>query len=156
MLATDLLKDDENLRAEDTKRFVDRSITISVEAYCPKEGRTRTCSFTSTVPTLAERRQMTRLMSVLTDGIKVDTLSEEDRSYYTMLATVSVQCKDVPKWFMEAMQDSVGYLFQVYQTCAEHSARYLRGEPRPSDSAEEGPVFRLSSTLPDDPKAEQT
>lgn len=153
MIATDLLNDDR--RAEETKRFVDRTITISVEAYCPSEGRMRTCSFTSTVPTLAERRQMTRLMAALTDGIKVDTLSEEDRSYYTMLATVTVQCRDVPKWFMEAMQDSVGYLFQVYQTCAEHSARYLRGESRSSDSQEAGPVFRLSSTLPDAAETQQ-
>lgn len=151
-LATDLLASlpgDEP--PAEQKRLVERTINISVEAYVPAEGRMRQCSFESTVPTLPMRQKMSMLFARLIGNLRPENMDGEDRAYFTMLSTVCVQCPNMPDWFLETIQENVGYLMQVYNACCEHTARYLRGERGAGGTEEEGAIFRLSTSLPPAP-----
>lgn len=135
--------------AEDKpKAFVERTIAITVEAFIPRLGEVRSCTFDSTVPTIADRQRMTQLFNRLAGGVSFSNMTPEDQAFYTMLATVFVQCTKMPEWFQEALQENVSYLVQVYNECCEHATRYLRGIGGPGHSPSEVHSFRLSSTLP--------
>jgi hypothetical protein len=147
-LVSDLLKDTAP-PVEQEKKFVERSISLTAEdVFCPFDGQRRSCTVTSTIPGLDERQRMTRILAALTANTPWDALSVEDREYYTMLSVVGVQCTDMPAWFQRVLQEDMRLLIAVYQQCAEHTARYLRGVRGEGDSDAEVPAFRLSSSLP--------
>jgi len=147
-LVSDLLAATPSAGEEEKKTFVDRTVAITVEAFIPRVGEVRTCTFDSTVPTVADRQRMTQLFNRLAAGVPYAQMTPDDQAFYTMLSTVFVQCSKMPDWFQEALQENVGYLVQVYNECSEHAARYLRGVGGAGNSATPVTVFRLSSTLP--------
>jgi len=139
------------------KVFVERSCDVTFEnVFDPADGRHKTCTVKSVIPTLADRTLMTSRQCALTGGATWSALTESDRSYYVMLATVSVQLRDIPAWLMTIMQEDVAVLSEAYDACVEHTTRYLRGIGAPGHRAEEIARFRLSTTLPpaDNPESD--
>jgi hypothetical protein len=149
-LLTNLVPKAPSAAPEKPKVFVEREVDLTLEqVYCPSEGEHRSCTVRSVILGLEGRREVARMLAVLSNSQPWNLLPPAEMSYFYMLATVVAQLKDMPEWLILVLQEDEDKLSRVYEFCMAHNARYLRGIGGTGEAAEDPAGFRLSSTMPD-------
>lgn len=122
-----------------------REVTISLEYQAP-DGVDYSADITSAILDGDARQAKTRVLSQLTRGVNLETMTQEDRYRYEALSRLVTQVKEPPEWLLEFAAEDLELLVYVTGLLVEHETRYFRGNTYKSETAEG--AGRVRATVP--------
>lgn len=110
---------------------VTRQATFTVRCLAPETGEPLEALVVSVVPDGPGLEAIEREVARRSGGVPWSLKPPSSYQRALMLATVLVQCKDLPEWVWARVQEDSLFLQVVYGGLAEHQAAYfrLKGDP---------------------------
>ena len=121
--------------------------TVIDVRYTDPNGEKYEASVVSRVLTAGERTEVSRRMAREAQ-VPWANLPPEAALRIRVLATISVQLRNVPPWLSKWVGVDFALAYSLYEACVEHDARYLRGSAGEGTGAQDRINVGLRLALP--------
>jgi hypothetical protein len=138
---------EELLPSPHTERYelTPREVAISLEYQAP-DGVDYSAEIISVILDGDARQAKTRVLSQLTRGVNLETMTQEDKYRYEALSRLVTQIKEPPDWLLGFAAEDLELLIYITGLLVEHETRYFRGNTNKSEAGEG--ASRVRATIP--------